>query len=106
MAVFFNAIGQVWGRRPCYLIATTFLVAATIWSSYVRSYGEFVACRVVSGIAAGPYESVIISSIGDLFFVRPGPLPTSLPTFAVHYVRPILTFFLVGTPTRPANHDL
>lgn len=65
-----NAIGQVYGKRPLYLIGTSLLLATTIWNSRVTNYSSFVACRVVEGIGNGPYESIVLSSIGDLFFVH------------------------------------
>lgn len=65
-----NAIGQVYGKRPLYLIGTSLLLASSIWNSRVTSYSSFVACRVIEGIGNGPYESIVLSSIGDLFFAH------------------------------------
>ena len=60
---------RIWGKRSTYIIATLLLFTTSIWNSRVTTYNEFVAARVVEGFGNGPFESIVLSSIGDLYFV-------------------------------------
>jgi predicted MFS family arabinose efflux permease len=66
-------LAQAWapilGKRSAYIISTVILFVTTIWNSQVSSYSSLLACRTVQGFGNGAYESIVISSIGDLFFV-------------------------------------
>ena len=66
-------IAQAWapilGKRSAYIASTIILFASTIWNSQVTSYNSLLACRTFQGFGNGAYESIVISSIGDLFFV-------------------------------------
>lgn len=68
-------ITQVWsrilGKRSAYVISTVILFATTVWNAKVTSFNEFLACRTVEGLGNGAYESIVISSVGDLYFVGP-----------------------------------
>ena len=63
-----QASARIWGKRPTYIVATLLLFATTIWSSRVTSYGSFVGARALEGIGNGPFESIVLSSVGDLYF--------------------------------------
>lgn len=66
-------LAQMWapimGKRSAYIISTIVLFATTIWNGYASSYSSLLACRTVSGFGNGAYDSIVISSIGDLYFV-------------------------------------
>lgn len=64
-----QAFSRIWGKRPTYILATILLLATTIWNSRVSSYSGFVGARALEGIGNGPFESIVFSSIGDLYFV-------------------------------------
>jgi nitrate/nitrite transporter NarK len=70
MAWIAQAICPVLGKRIVYLICSSILFATTIWNIYVTSYGEFLACRTVQGLGNGAFEAVVLSTIGDMYFVR------------------------------------
>ena len=60
---------RIWGKRPTYMFAAALLLATTIWTSRVTSYRSFVAARVLEGVGNGPFESIVLSSVGDIYFV-------------------------------------
>lgn len=66
-------LAQAWapmfGKRSAYIISTIILFSTTIWNGYATSFGSLLACRIVSGFGNGAYDSIVISSIGDLFYV-------------------------------------
>ena len=51
------------------MFAAALLLATTIWTSRVNSYRSFVAARVLEGLGNGPFESIVLSSVGDIYFV-------------------------------------
>lgn len=59
----------VFGKRSAYIFSTMILFATTVWNGYATSFDSLLACRIVQGFGNGAYESIVISSIGDLFFV-------------------------------------
>lgn len=64
-----QATSRIWGKRPTYIVASCLLLATTIWNSRVTSYKGFVWARAIEGIGNGPFESIVLSSVGDLYFV-------------------------------------
>lgn len=85
-AWFAQASARIWGKRPTYIVASLLLFVTTIWNSRVTSYGSFVGARALEGIGNGPFESIVLSSVGDLYFVSEislGPKPGS-QSFEVH----------------------
>lgn len=67
-------LAQAWapilGKRSAYIISTVILFATTIWCAWASSFNSLLAARTVQGFGNGAYESIVISSIGDLYFVR------------------------------------
>jgi predicted MFS family arabinose efflux permease len=66
-------IAQAWasilGKRSAYMISTAILFASTVWSSLATDFSSLLASRILQGFGNGAYESILIASIGDLFFV-------------------------------------
>ena len=88
-------VAHIWastlGKRGIYIICTAILFATSIWVSQVETFDGLLAARTVQGLGNGAYESIVISSIGDLFFVR---------TYHFHHVSSKLTNYRF---TREAN---
>ena len=58
------------GKRPVYLISTAFFLISGVWSSLIeKDYGSFFGARFISGLGLGAYEAIVLSSVGDLYFV-------------------------------------
>ncbi|CZR56389.1 related to transporter protein HOL1 [Phialocephala subalpina] len=67
---------QAWapivGKRSGYLISTLIIFIGTIWCAQVRApdFSGLVAARTFQGLGVGAYESIVVSTIGDLYFVH------------------------------------
>lgn len=46
------------GRRSMLLVATLVTIASNIWRAKANSYGSFMGACVLSGIGAGPGETL------------------------------------------------
>ena len=70
--IFAVVLARMIGKRPVYLISTAFFLISSVWSSLVeKDYGSFFAARFISGLGLGAYEAIVLSSVGDLYFVCP-----------------------------------
>ncbi|EMC93683.1 hypothetical protein BAUCODRAFT_76266 [Baudoinia panamericana UAMH 10762] len=67
-------VSHVWarslGKRGIYIISTAILLATSIWTTQVTTFNGLLAARTVQGLGNGAYESIAVSTIGDLFFVH------------------------------------
>lgn len=67
-------VAKLYGKRPVYLVATTFIWIGVVWGSQVvDSYGQNMASRVFQGIGWGVFESLVLGSFQDTFFVSSTP---------------------------------
>ncbi|KAI4217525.1 MAG: hypothetical protein LQ351_000120 [Letrouitia transgressa] len=65
-----SILARILGKRPIYIVSTSLLLATCIWSALIkRSYGSFFTARIISGVGLGSYEALVLSSIGDMYFV-------------------------------------
>lgn len=70
---------RICGKRPIYLISLSLVFIGTIWNTSVRtSYSQCLAARVFQGLGWGAFDTLVHSSIYDMFFVSPASLPSSL----------------------------
>lgn len=65
-----SALGRKYGKRPVYILSSIFGTVGIIVSETASSYNTLLAGRVLQGLGIPAYESLAISSIGDLFFVH------------------------------------
>ncbi|KAK4230533.1 major facilitator superfamily domain-containing protein [Podospora fimiseda] len=63
-------IANKYGRRPTYVISYAIYFASAIWLSFERSYGGFLAGRIIMGFSAGAAETVAPITIADIFFLH------------------------------------
>ena len=71
--VFASVLARMIGKRPIYIFSTTILLMTVIWSGAIGdSYDSFFAARFISGLGLGSYEALVLSSIGDMYFVSCG----------------------------------
>ena len=69
-SLLFNALAVKYGKRPIYLITSVGLAATCFWAAEAKSFGSFVAARVVQGLCMAPMEALVPASIGDVWFVH------------------------------------
>ena len=65
-----SILARIVGKRPIYVASTSILLITCVWSALIgKNYNSFFAARIISGIGLGTYEALVLSSIGDLYFV-------------------------------------
>lgn len=62
--------GLTFGRRPAFLIGGLAMIAISVWTSYVKTSGEWYANRILIGFFYGPIETLIEVCISDVFFAH------------------------------------
>ena len=68
--VFASVLARLVGKRPVYLISTTIFLISAVWCGLIgKDYNSFFAARFISGLGLGAYEAIVLSSVGDLYFV-------------------------------------
>lgn len=69
-APFVSVLSRKFGKRPVFLIATFLPLIGTIIGAASQTYNALLAARIVQGLGAAAYESLIFPVNGDLFFVH------------------------------------
>ncbi|CAI6341168.1 unnamed protein product [Periconia digitata] len=68
---FFTASGaNIWGKRPFFVISTLILFATNVWGFFASSFESLAVMRVIQGMASAPLETLVTSTVSDLFFVH------------------------------------
>lgn len=71
---FFTASGaNIWGKRPFLIISSFILFLTCVWGQTiesVHSFPQLAAMRIIQGIASAPLETLVTSTVSDLFFVH------------------------------------
>ncbi|KAI1639900.1 MFS transporter-like protein [Biscogniauxia mediterranea] len=76
---FFTASGaNIWGKRPFFVISTLLLLISNVWGTFADSFPSLAAMRIFQGIVSAPLETLVTSTVSDLFFVHQRGLRLSL----------------------------
>ncbi|KAL7629824.1 hypothetical protein AAE478_001347 [Parahypoxylon ruwenzoriense] len=68
---FFTASGaNIWGKRPFFVISTLMLLVSNVWGTFADSFPSLAAMRIFQGIVSAPLETLVTSTVSDLFFVH------------------------------------
>lgn len=73
--LFGSAVGRVWGKRPVYLVSIILLLGGAIWNATATSANSFLGSRILQGFGLGAFETIVPSTIGDMYFVSSAPPP-------------------------------
>ncbi|KAF2190431.1 MFS general substrate transporter [Zopfia rhizophila CBS 207.26] len=65
-----SACSRKWGKRFLLIISSIFGLVGTIVGSATNTYEGLLAARIIQGGSISAFESLVISMIGDLFFVH------------------------------------
>ena len=66
-----SVFARLIGKRPVYIFSTACLLIGNIWTAAQGdNYDSFFGARFIFGIGLGAYEAIVLSSIGDMYFVR------------------------------------
>ncbi|KAI8671278.1 MFS domain-containing protein [Fusarium keratoplasticum] len=67
---FWVPIANKYGRRPVYLASYSVYFAVAVALIFIKSYGGFLAGRILMGFGAGAAETIAPITIADIFFLH------------------------------------
>ena len=67
---FVCAMSRKYGKRPVYLLSTLLDIIGTAIGESGIGYKNLLAARIIQGFATSAFESILVSTIGDLYFVH------------------------------------
>lgn len=67
---FVCAFSRKYGKRPVFIVSTLFDIIGTAIGEAKISYKYLLAARIVQGFSTSAFESLIIASVGDLYYVH------------------------------------
>lgn len=71
---------KVVGKRPLYLGSFLLIFIGSIWNMTAHdSYGSCMGARVFQGLGWGAFDTLVIGSIQDTYFVRPSQTALYVP---------------------------
>ena len=65
-----SALACKYGKRPVFIFSSIMGVIGTVLGGVSTDYHSLKTGRIISGFATSAYESIVIASIGDLYFVH------------------------------------
>ncbi|KAI0021455.1 major facilitator superfamily domain-containing protein [Xylariomycetidae sp. FL0641] len=63
-------LANKFGRRPVYVTSEAIYLVTAIWLIFEKSYGGFLAGRIIMGFGSGAAETIAPVSISDVFFLH------------------------------------
>lgn len=65
-----TTVSRLWGRRPVYLASMVLIFIGLVWNAKVMSsYGQFMTARIFQGFGWGAFDTMVVGSIMDTYFV-------------------------------------
>jgi MFS family permease len=80
---FVSASAIKFGKRPVFLFSSLFGIIGCIVGCTATGYKTLLASRILTGFSTSAYESVILTAVGDLYFVHQRGLRISLVNFVL-----------------------
>lgn len=78
------ALSRKYGKRPVFLVSSLFDIIGTAVGEAHISYEYLLAARIIQGFSTSAYESLIVATVGDLYFVHERGLRVSLINFVLN----------------------
>lgn len=69
-SLFFVPFVHRYGRRPIYIASSVVQLAIAIWSANMKTANEVIASNLLMGLGGAVSETIVVLTIGDLFFVH------------------------------------
>jgi hypothetical protein len=80
---FVCAISRKFGKRPVFLFSGTMGIIGTIIGGCANDYHMLLVGRIVQGFATSAFESIVVTVIGDMYFVHERGIRISLLNFVL-----------------------
>ncbi|KIW13192.1 hypothetical protein PV08_08379 [Exophiala spinifera] len=81
---FVCAFSRKYGKRPVFLVSTLFDIIGTAVGQAKIDYKYLLAARIIQGFSTSAFESLIVSTVGDMYFVHQRGLRISVINFILN----------------------
>jgi MFS family permease len=81
---FVSAFGRKYGKRPVFLFSALICIIGTAVGEAKISYEYLLASRIIQGFSTSAFESLIISTVGDIYFVHERGLRIAVINFILN----------------------
>ncbi|KAK5193362.1 hypothetical protein LTR99_006914 [Exophiala xenobiotica] len=81
---FVCAFSRKYGKRPVFLVSTLFDIVGTAIGQAKIDYKYLLAARIIQGFSTSAFESLIVSTVGDMYFVHQRGLRISVINFILN----------------------
>lgn len=81
---FVSAFSRKYGKRPVFIVSTLFDIVGTAIGEAQISYKYLLAARIVQGFSTSAFESLIVATVGDLYFVHQRGVRVSFINFILN----------------------
>ena len=81
---FVAAFSRKYGKRPVFLVSTLFAIIGTAVGEAKVSYTYLLAARIIQGFSTSAFESLIVATVGDIYFVHQRGLRISFINFILN----------------------
>jgi MFS family permease len=78
------AFGRKYGKRPVFLVSTLLCIIGTAVGEAKIDYTYLLAARIIQGFSTSAFESLIISVVGDMYFVHQRGLRIAIINFILN----------------------
>jgi MFS family permease len=65
-----SAFSRKYGKRPVFLVSTLFDIVGTAVGESSISFKYLLAARIIQGFSTSAFESLIVATVGDIYFVH------------------------------------
>jgi hypothetical protein len=67
---------KLWGKRPVYLVSAALVFIGSMWNMRtLDSFAQCMAARAFQGLGWGAFDTLVLGSIHDTYFVGPPVTP-------------------------------
>lgn len=81
---FVAGFSRKFGKRPVFLVSTLFDIIGTAVGEAKISYKYLLAARIIQGFSTSAFESLIVATVGDLYFVHQRGLRIAIINFVLN----------------------
>jgi len=84
MTITVSAFSRKYGKRPVFLVSTLFDIIGTAVGQAKIDYKYLLAARIIQGFSTSAFESLIVASVGDMYFVHERGLRIAVINFILN----------------------